>query len=184
MTAGRDASARAGLQLLVNVTGRRRSTYGSSRRENYDMTVDRALKALVRAIGAVSMLAIVAVFMPRAWMAAIHERVGLGPFPGGPIVEYLARSTSLFYAIWGGVLWVLGGDVRRHASAIMAVGGVMLASGAVLLAIDLRAAMPWLWAAGEGPFVMLMGAVLLAMASRVRAQSGRGVPGARKGEPS
>ena len=41
-------------------------------------------------------------------MAACHEAMGLGPFPDAPIVEYLARSVSAYYAMLGGLLHDLG----------------------------------------------------------------------------
>ena len=135
------------------------------------MDTQRVLQMLLRAVGGVSALAIVPVFMPRAWMAMCHEWLGLGPLPEGPIVEYLARSTSMFYAIFGGVLLLLSGDVRRHARVIMAVGGATLAGGAMLLVIDLRSGLPAWWVAMEGPFVMLMGLVNLVLAAKVWAKA-------------
>jgi hypothetical protein len=132
------------------------------------MAADRILQTLLRIIGGVSVLAIIPVFMPRAWMAACHEWLGLGPFPEGPIVEYLARSTSLFYAIWGGILWVLARDVRRYVRMVMAVGIAIIACGVILLTIDLRSGLPPWWVALEGPWVVLMGAVILCLAVRVK----------------
>jgi len=136
------------------------------------MDAQRMLRAMLRVVGSVSALAIVAVFMPRAWMAACHEWLGLGPLPGGPIVEYLARSTSMFYAILGGVQWALSSDVRRYARAIMALGGATLVCGLILLTIDLRAGLPAWWIVAEGPFVMVLGLVNLVLAAKVRATAG------------
>ena len=45
---------------------------------------------ILRLVGLLSMLAILAVFMPLSWMASVHESLGLGKMPEGPIVEYLA----------------------------------------------------------------------------------------------
>ena len=135
------------------------------------MDIQRVLQMLLRAVGSVSALAIVPVFMPRAWMAMCHEWLGLGPLPEGPIVEYLARSTSMFHAILGGVLLLLSGDVRRHARVIMAVGGATLAGGAMLLVIDLRSGLPGWWIGVEGPFVMAMGLVNLVLAAKVWAKA-------------
>jgi hypothetical protein len=136
------------------------------------MDAQRVLRVVLRVIGTASVLAIVAVFMPRVWMAMCHEWLGLGPLPDGPVVEYLARSTSMFYALFGGVLWILSGDVCRHARVIMGVGGAIFGCGAVLLTIDLRAGLPGWWVAMEGPFVMLMGLVYLGLAVKVRAKAG------------
>jgi len=133
------------------------------------MTIaERLLVLLLRAVGIASMLAVVPTFMPRMYMARIHERLGLGPFPEGPIVEYLARSTSMFYAAMGVVLLVLSGDVQRRSGAAALAGGLMAACGAVLLIIDVRAGMPWWWAAAEGPFVLLLGAAAFLLARQIR----------------
>jgi len=134
-------------------------------------TWQRRFGLFLRVTGTVCALAIVAVFMPRAWMAACHEWLGLGPFPEGPIVEYLARSTSMFYAMLGGILWILSGDVVGRGRAIAVLGAGTMVGGAVLLVTDLRAAMPLWWTAAEGPFVVLLGATMLALRRKARAEA-------------
>jgi len=131
-------------------------------------SAERMLRAFLRVGGTVCALATVAVFMPRQWMAVCHERLGLGTLPDAPIVEYLARSTSMFYAILGIVLWLLSRDVRRFGGSITAAGAVTIAGGAVLLTIDLRSGLPQWWIAMEGPFVIGIGAVMLILAVRAR----------------
>ena len=66
----------------------------------------RALQLFLRAIGSVALLAIFAVFMPYSWMKAVHGWLGMGTLPNDPIVGYLARSTSIFYALLGGLFAV------------------------------------------------------------------------------
>src|SRR5262249_61889667 len=63
--------------------------------------VERALALLLRLEGAVLLLALPFVFLPTAWMAAAHVWLGLGPFPDSPLTEYLTRSLSGLYALWG-----------------------------------------------------------------------------------
>ena len=130
---------------------------------------ERLLAAFLRVGGTVCALAIVAVFMPREWMALCHERLGLDALPEAPIVEYLARSTSLFYAIFGVVLWLLARDVRRLGGTIAAVGMGIMGCGAILLTIDLRSGLPPWWIGLEGPFVVLIGVVMVALQRRARA---------------
>jgi len=55
-------------------------------------------------LGIGSLFALVPVFMPVSWMAGTHRWLGLGEMPTGPIVEYLARSLSAFYALVGALL--------------------------------------------------------------------------------
>ena len=130
---------------------------------------ERALMAILRVFGATGMLATVAVFMPRAWMAACHAWLGLGAFPEGPIVEYLARSLSALYAMVGGLAWLVAGDVRRYERVVTYVAVVLVAFGAVISAVDLRLGMPLYWTLGEGPPTVLLGAVMLALQARARA---------------
>ena len=68
---------------------------------------DKVLVLLLRIVGVGALFALVAVFMPVSWMAATHRWLGLGEMPTGPIVEYLARSLSAFYAIMGAPCLVL-----------------------------------------------------------------------------
>jgi hypothetical protein len=141
---------------------------------------ERVLSVLLRVCGAVAGLAVVAVFMPRVWIGACHECLGLGPFPDAPVAEYLARSLSMFYALAGVVFWLLGGDVRRNRRAIGVAGAAMVVSGLVLLVIDLRAGMPGWWVASEGPWAVVLGAVILALRARAGAGT-QGAPRARQG---
>ena len=69
-----------------------------------------ALRWFLRLVGAFSLLALPCALMPFSWMDATHRWLGLGTLPSEPIVAYLARSLSLFYALLGGLLWVASFD--------------------------------------------------------------------------
>jgi len=131
---------------------------------------ERWLAILLRVVGTAAALAVVAVFMPRGWIDWCHRTLGFGPFPEGPVAEYLARCTSLFYVLVGVVQWWLSLDVRRYGRAIVALGVFMLVSGMVLLWIDIRAGMPPWWTVMEGPFGVAMGAVYLVLQFRSRVE--------------
>lgn len=125
---------------------------------------ERGLKLLMRIVGTLSILGVVAVFMPRQWMAVTHDWLGVrGGFPDGPIVEYLARSLSAFYAMSGGALWVAASDVRRYAAMIRYMGIVGLAFGVVILVIDVAIELPWHWTLQEGPFVLAFSVAVLTL---------------------
>jgi len=132
---------------------------------------ERHLAICLRVIGAASLLAVVAVFMPRAWMAWCHEMLGLGPFPDAPVTEYLARSASLFYALSGGVYVFVSLDVRRYARVVTVLAVATIVCGVVLLSIDMRAGMPWWWTVGEGPFVVAVGIAILLLQVRARSET-------------
>lgn len=131
-------------------------------------SAERLLTLLMRAVGSVEVVAVFPALMPRAWMAAIHESLGLGAFPEGPVVEYLARSLSAFYAFHGGLSLVLSTDVRRYALVVTYVAATATAFGVLAIVVDVSLGMPWWWTAMEGPFLLVYGPVLLALLARVR----------------
>jgi hypothetical protein len=121
---------------------------------------DAGLKWLLRLSGGVELLAIPFVVFPLSGMTAIHDRLGLGPLPSGPVVEYMARTLSAVYAVHGAVLVALSIDVPRYRPVIRMVGCLHAVAGLVFLGIDLSAGMPWFWTAGEGPPVTAIGALI------------------------
>lgn len=129
--------------------------------------IEFLLRFFLRAIGGVSLLALVAVVMPYTWMNATHEWLGLGPLPDEPIVGYLARSLSAFYAFFGGLLWMVSFDLQRHRPTLCFLGGVTIVFGALLLGIDWVEGLPSYWRSGEGPFVMAVGAAILVLARKI-----------------
>jgi hypothetical protein len=122
----------------------------------------------LRAIAAVESLAILAVFMPQAWMDACHRGLGLGALPEQPILVYLTRSLSALYAAQAGLIWLISSDVRRYGPVVLYLGFAFLIFGALVLGIDCRAGLPWFWVLGEGPVLMLIGPLILALAWRSR----------------
>ena len=132
------------------------------------MNVEHVLKVLLRVYGTVAGLAIFAVFMPRACMAATHEAIGLGKFPDGAIVEYLARSLSALYAFHGGLLWLVARDVRRYAAIIAYVAIAGIAFSLFVLALDVSLYLPVWWILGEGPCVLVISVVILVLLAKTR----------------
>lgn len=106
---------------------------------------ERALTLLLRIEGAIVFCALPAIVMPTAWMDQVHQMVGLGELPRGPIVEYLTRSISMLYFGWAPLLWVMAGDVRRYLPMIWVFGWLSLAGGIIFLVLDLAIAMPLAW---------------------------------------
>lgn len=118
-------------------------------------------------IGGTSMLlALVFVVAPRAWMEEIHTALGLGVFPDTPIVWYLARSTSAFYAMMGGLYWLASFDMGRQRLLLLFLGWWTVVLGVMLCGIDLWVGLPLSWTLSEGPVVILMGLALLYLISR------------------
>ncbi len=119
-----------------------------------------ALVWLLRILGGMTLLALPFVFIPTHWMAAIHEWLGLGPFPQGAITEYLARSLSAFYAGGGVLALFFSTDLTRYRPAILLLSGAIVALSPVLLWIDLKVGMPASWTWSEGPLALPLGVVM------------------------
>lgn len=126
------------------------------------------LKILLRYIGSVSLLALVAVFMPFAWMEAAHLLLDMGTLPTEPVTSYLARSLSLFYALLGLMLWYLSFNPRYYRSFIRFFGLLFLVFGSILIWIDFKEGMPRLWRYTEGPIVIFFGSLIVILASALK----------------
>ena len=100
------------------------------------------LKLLLRILGGICVLAVIPLFMPRSWLDAGHQMLGLGQFPTAPIAEYLARSVSALCAFYGGLLLLLARDVRRFVSIIKYQALVIMALSAIGIFAGVRAGLP------------------------------------------
>lgn len=137
-----------------------------------NMTNHCALIILLRVVGVLSCTAIIASVMPTTWIAATHKWLGLGDFPDTPITQYLARSISALYAIYGGLVIVVSTDVRRYAAIIRFLAYVTAAFGVLITGIDLIAGMPTYWTLFEGPSTIVLGVVILLLARHVERSDG------------
>lgn len=135
-------------------------------------TEDRFLQVVLRVIGTAGLLAIPFVMMPHSWMDAIHQGLGLGKLPDAPIVGYLARSASAFYAILGGLLWTVSFDLHRHRLVLIYIGVAVILFGLAMLVVDLAQGMPIWWSLAEGPFNVACGAVFLWFSRRLGTPNG------------
>jgi hypothetical protein len=128
---------------------------------------ERLFKLFLRVIGTAALFALVAVVMPYSWMNAIHQWLGLGQLPAEPIVGYLARSTSAFYALLGALLWVVSFDLVRHRLILRFLGVAIIVFGVMLLIVDFIEGMPLWWSLWEGPINMALGTIILILSNRV-----------------
>ena len=127
---------------------------------------DKVLVILLRYfLGIPGLFALVAVFMPLSWMVATHRWLGLGEMPTAPVVEYLARSVSAFYALFGALCLVVATDLERYRPLVRFLGAVFALMSVVLLGVDLAVGMPWWWSASEGPGGVVLGALMFVLAS-------------------
>jgi hypothetical protein len=134
----------------------------------------RLLIVLLRLGAVITGLAFLTLPMPVATMVSVHRWLGLGELPPGPIVEYLARSVSALYGFHGVLLFLLSTNVDRFAPIIRFIAVMNVLFGTILIAIDVKAGLPALWIAFEGPPLVLTGLALWLLngaAARERAVS-------------
>ncbi len=131
---------------------------------------ERAVAALLRIYAAILLTALIPTVMPFAWMEEIHDELGLGDLPGQPIVHYLTRSQSGLYAVQGAMFLFVSLDVRRYLPLVKFLAVLKILFGIAMLALDIVIGMPLFWTLGEGPIIIGLGSVLLALASRADAE--------------
>jgi hypothetical protein len=119
------------------------------------------LVIFLRLFGGVTVLAFLAMLLPVEWMAATHRWLGLGEFPRAPIVDYLARSVSSLYGFHGVLVLLVSRDPVRYRGIVRYLGVMYVLAGAMAIAIDLHAPLPWWWTIVEGPSTLLSGALIL-----------------------
>ncbi len=130
--------------------------------------IERVVIFILRFSAILMGFALIAVFMPSAWMEETHKWLGIGDFPKGPITYYLARSLSAFYVIFGGLLWLTSFNIKRYYNIIAYLAYTGLAFGPTLLFIDISANMPSYWTFVEGPLVFGFSAILIILLKKIR----------------
>jgi hypothetical protein len=128
---------------------------------------------VLRLSGFAMALAVFAVVMPDSCMVATHRLLGLGEFPEAPVADYLARSLSAFYAMYGGLLWVVSTDIRRYAPVIRYLAVVGVVFGVLLYWIDTHAGLPLYWCIVEGTIVTALSLLILVLQRAVESDERR-----------
>jgi hypothetical protein len=128
------------------------------------MTAKWALIWILRITGGVMLCALIFVFCPFEWMAAIHRQLGLGELQYTPLLSYLTRTLSAMYAGMGALLLFISFDVHRYLPLIRLFGVLALAGGVGVTLLDAVAGLPLFWTASEGPLTVALGVVLVALA--------------------
>jgi hypothetical protein len=121
----------------------------------------RTVALVLRCFGCLDLLAFAAVVMPRRWMEWACAASGAGELPPGAVVGYLARSSSMLYALHGAMILFLSLDVVRYWRLIRFLALAALVHGVVIFGIDQVEGMPALWRWTEGPAFAATGAVVL-----------------------
>ncbi|NIM01661.1 MAG: hypothetical protein GTN89_12695 [Acidobacteria bacterium] len=131
-----------------------------------EQTAEKVLTWLLRVLGFLACLAIIAVVMPTSWMVAGAKYAG-SPFVDNPLNQYLARSLSLLYAMFGVFVLYIARDVRRYRDLVSFMGWLTMVLGIALTAVDFAVGMPASWTWGEGPPTVVFGAVIVWLSRKV-----------------
>jgi hypothetical protein len=140
------------------------------------MRRERIFQLIIRVMAVAVAPALVFVVAPYTWMDAIHQWLGLGILPANPVVGYLARSTSAFYALIGGLLWVISSDLPRNLPVLRYLGAATVVFGVTLFGVDWVEGLPAYWRWAEGPMDVIYGIAILWLSrpiSRLRGPSNR-----------
>lgn len=132
------------------------------------MNTSKWLRVVLFLGGCTLTSAAVSVFFSPQYMAQIHAWLGLGDFPIQPITVYLAKSTSLLYAIHGLVLLFVSFKFKELHVSVPFLGWLHVVIGAAMIYVDVAAQMPVWWLAIEGPPVIGVGLLLVYLYSRAR----------------
>ena len=127
-----------------------------------------AIVVILRVLGGFALAAIPAIFFPYSWMNAIHGFLGIGELPDTPIVSYLARSLSIFYAMFGAITIFASLDLRRYRSLVTLIAVISILLGITLFGIDHFSGMPLHWTLLEGPFTIIVGGAILVLQRQTR----------------
>jgi hypothetical protein len=121
---------------------------------------EKILIIILRLSGLMLITAFVAVFLPYEMMASIHFQIGLGTMPQLPILDYLARSVSMFYGIHGVIVIYISYNLNKYLQFLKLLCYLGLLFGLSLFFIDINASMPSYWTFGESPIVVLLNLVI------------------------
>jgi hypothetical protein len=127
----------------------------------------KALSYLLVVMGALAALAVVPMLMPTDWMDATNDWLGLGPFPRSPLTEYLTRSLSALYALFGALTIYIGFHVHRYRDLIVLMGWLTILLGVFLTVLDFKIGLPAMWTWSEGPPTVVLGWAFIWLAQRV-----------------
>jgi hypothetical protein len=142
------------------------------RAENFSpMNRQHLQSCLLRAAGAVEILAFGAVLMPRSWMEASHAWLGLGEMPRGAVLMFMIRQASYVYGMHGVSLWVLASAVDRFRPLVVLNGISFLLAAPVFFVIDHTAGMPLYWTLLDAAGCGFFGAALLWLTRRDEGRS-------------
>jgi hypothetical protein len=139
-------------------------------------TAERWLVLLLRSVGGICLLALIALWMPGSWINGGHAWLGLGEFPDAPIAAYLARSVSALSAFYGGLLVAVSFDVRRYAPIIRYQAVAIMALSVSGVVVGRWARMPLWFVGGDAVACWAYCLPMLVLADRLQRRASKPAP--------
>jgi hypothetical protein len=132
---------------------------------------------VLRATALLLLLAFVGAALPESWMKAVYEWGGLGPWPGGALLVYLARALAILYGFYGLLALYLSFDVQRYLPLIRFMAVASFPFAPVMFVVIWAAGLPMIWAVSESTSIVFISA-LWYLASRPAGRANAAEPGA------
>jgi hypothetical protein len=117
------------------------------------------LVLVLRATAVLLLLAFVGAALPESWMKAAYESGGLGPWPGGALLVYLAREVSLLYGFLGVLALYLSFDVQRYRPLVRFMAIASFPFVPVMFVVIWAAGLPMVWAVCESTAILVSSAL-------------------------
>jgi len=138
------------------------------------MRAQKSLAFLLRCSAVMLFMALAPLFFPHSWLASINRDLGLGELPDTAIIGYLTRSLAALYALHGVLVLYVSLDVRRYLPLIFCLAVLGVIFGAFLVFLDISVGMPRMWIIGEGPFIIIFGAMIFGLATALKRHIAKG----------
>lgn len=117
------------------------------------------LVLVLRATSVLLLLAFAGAALPESWMKAAYESGGLGPWPGGALLVYLARAVSLLYGFFGVLALYLSFDVQRYRPLVRFLAAASFPFAPVMFIVIWAAGLPAVWAVCESTSILAISAL-------------------------
>ena len=113
----------------------------------------------LRATAVLLLLAFAGAALPEGWMKAAYESGGLGPWPGGALLVYLARAVSFLYGFYGVLTLYLSFDVQRYRPLVRFLAVASFPFAPVMFVVIWAAGLPAVWAVSESTSILVISAL-------------------------
>ena len=123
---------------------------------------------VLRATAVLFLMAFIGAALPESWMQAVHERGGLGPWPGGALVVYLAREVSILYGFYGLLALYLSFDVYRYQPLIRFMALASFPFVPIMFQVIWAACLPTVWAVSESISILIISVLWYVASSPAR----------------